>query len=997
MLTIPKHWCLKLPVLAALCAAAAVAADSPGTVRFGELPVPGATVRATQSDHTITALTDEAGSYNLSGLVDGIWTVRVEMSGFETVTREIAVPDSPPAAMQTWDLKMLSLQSMKAVPNPVAPAATPLPTPPSASRRSRTRATPAVAGVQPTFRRAEGTAAAGTGAATESDATPPNPNESASEAFAINGSVNNGAAVSFAQAGAFGNARRGRSSMYSGAAGVVVDNSALNANSYSLTGQATPKPAYNRAQTALSLGGPLTIPRLMTGPGASFFVGFQSARNRNATIQSVLVPTAEQRAGQGIAPSLLSPQSLALLRLYPLPNFAASSRYNYQVPLIGSTHQDSLQVRANKAINRSNQVSGDFGSQSTRSDSTSIFGFLDTTRSLGLNASAGWTRRYTARTFANLRFQFSRLSTTLTPFFSGRGDISGQAGIAGSSRDPRDWGPPTLEFASGIATLSSARQSVSHDQTGIVSYDFFWTRNPHNLNFGADFRRQQFNLISQQDPRGTFSFTGSDLSGFLRGIPDTAALALGNADKYLRSNGWDFYAKDDWRVNPGLTLNLGLRWEYSAPLTERYGRLVNLDISPGFAAIVPVPASSPRGSLTSRAYPDSLLRPDYSAIQPRIGFAWRPMTAGSLVVRGGYGLYYDSSVYQPIALRMVQQAPLSRSFSIQNNSASPFTLATALLSNAATPNTFAVDPDFRVGFNHTWQLSVQRDLPASLVFIGTYMGSRGARGRQQFLPNTFPAGAGPAGAGPAGVSGPAGFTYLASGGNSNRESAQVQLRRRLHKGFTSSIQYTWAKAIDNAALGGRGQSSAFIAQNWLDLPGERGLSNFDQRHLANFTAQYGTGMSIRNGWQGALLREWTATTQINTGTGLPLNPVFLRPTPGTGVTGSIRPSFTGAPLYDAPSGLYLNPAAFTAPAAGQWGNAGRNTIAGPGQFSLNASLARTFRLKDRINADFRIDATNALNNVTFPAWITVANSAQFGLPPAANPMRTLQTTFRVRF
>jgi hypothetical protein len=115
------------------------------------------------------------------------------------------------------------------------------------------------------------------------------------------------------------------------------------------------------------------------------------------------------------------------------------------------------------------------------------------------------------------------------------------------------------------------------------------------------------------------------------------------------------------------------------------------------------------------------------------------------------------------------------------------------------------------------------------------------------------------------------------------------------------------------------------------------------------------------------------------------------------VTGSIRPQYTGAPLYNAPVGLFLNPAAYAAPPAGQWGNAGRNSIAGPSQFALNASLGRAFRLTERFGLDFRVDATNALNHVTFPSWNTTFNSSQFGLPNAANAMRSLQTTLRLRF
>ena len=152
-----------------------------------------------------------------------------------------------------------------------------------------------------------------------------------------------------------------------------------------------------------------------------------------------------------------------------------------------------------------------------------------------------------------------------------------------------------------------------------------------------------------------------------------------------------------------------------------------------------------------------------------------------------------------------------------------------------------------------------------------------------------------------------------------------------------------------------------------------------------------------SGWKGALFKEWTFVSQINAGSGLPLTPVYVAAVSGTGVTGSIRPDYTGAAVHAAPPGFFLNPAAYTAPATGQWGNAGRNSITGPAQFTLDAGLGRTFRLSDRVNADLRIDAANALNHVTFPNWNTVVTSAQFGLPVTANPMRSVQTTFRLRF
>src|SRR5208283_2000278 len=148
---------------------------------------------------------------------------------------------------------------------------------------------------------------------------------------------------------------------------------------------------------------------------------------------------------------------------------------------------------------------------------------------------------------------------------------------------------------------------------------------------------------------------------------------------------------------------------------------------------------------------------------------------------------------------------------------------------------------------------------------------------------------------------------------------------------------------------------------------------------------------------GAALKDWTFVVEPTAATGMPLTPVYMATVSGTGVTGTIRPEYTGAPLYSDTGGRNLNPAAYTAPPEGEWGNAGRNSITGPAQFSLDASMARTFRVTDRWNADLRFDATNALNHVTYPAWATAVTSPQFGLPLSANAMRAMQVTLRLRF
>lgn len=599
-----------------------------------------------------------------------------------------------------------------------------------------------------------------------------------------------------------------------------------------------------------------------------------------------------------------------------------------------------------------------------------------------------------------------------------------------------NWGPPTLNFSGGVAGLSDQQSSFNRNQTNALSYALSWNHNRHYFTFGGDFRRQEFNYLSQQNPRGDLTFTGaatqgqvngvtaggSDLADFLLGIPDTSAIAFGNPDKYFRESVYSAYATDDWRINPQLSVNAGLRWEYGAPITELLDRLVNLDITPGFSAVAPVVATNPIGSLTGQTYPSSLIRPDKHIFEPRLGVAWRPLSGSSLIVRAGYGIYSDTSVYQTLALQMAQQAPFSRSLSVQNSPACPLTLANPFNAcPAVAPDPFAIDPNFKVGYVQTWQLSLQRDLPGSLQLIAGYLGNKGTRGIQEFLPNTFPIGA----VNPCPTC-PIGFAEFVSNGNSTRESGQLQLRRRLHNGLTGTLQYTFSKSVDDdAVLGGQGgsgaqntqqnpfspgslastgtgQSAPMVAQNWLNLKGERGPSTFDQRHLLSAQLQYTTGMGVAggtllSGWKGTLFKGWTFLSQITAGSGLPQTPIFLAPVPGTGVTGSLRPDVTGAPLYSAPSGLFLNPAAYAPPVSGQFGTAGRDSIVGPAVFTLNGSIGRSFLLDSRYTLDFRLDSTNFLNHATYTGWDTIINSAQFGLPAAANPMRNMLLAVNLRF
>lgn len=1028
-------WACCLAIL--LVCACAWATEYHGQVFTGGVPVPGATVTVTRDGKTFSTVTDEQGVYAFPDLADGTWKMEIQMRGFETLRNDVTVGPNLPQGK--FELTLLNLDQMLAQTRVTTPAAPPNPQlasrPPAKSKHEE--------------KSAEATAALPPPAEESNDQT--------ADGLLVNGSDNNAATSKYSLSPAFGNRRPGTRGLYTGGFASAVGNSVFDARPYSLTGFQLPKAAYSRVIAGFSVGGPLIIPHLFYH-GPTFFVGYQWTRDSAGNTDPALVPDAAERSGNlaGLTNPLgqpltiydpstgqpftgtipVSPQAQNLLHLYPLPNIPGNARYNYETEVLSHTHADALQSRLDKHLGRRDDLYGSFAFKSTRADAANVFHFVDTTDTLGLNAHVNWSHQYNHNILAALGYQFSRERILLRPQFENRENISGNAGITGNDQNPREWGPPYLIFSSGTAALNDANSEFNRNRTDAFSLKLEMMRRRHTITFGGDYRRQEFNEFTESDPRGTFTFTGaataapgspaaspgaittsgSDFADFLLGIPDTSAVAFGNPEKYFRQPAYDAFIVDDFRVQPNLTINAGLRWEYGAPMTELYGRMVNLDIAPRFTTAAPVLASNPSGAITGAKYPSALVRPDRRGFEPRVGISWRPIPASTVVVRAGYGIYDDTSIYLSSAQMMAQQAPLSKSLTVANSSTCPLTLANGFINCAGvTADTYAVDPNLRVGYAQVWQLSVQSDLPGALVGTVTYSGVKGTRGMQEFLPNTYPIGA----TNPC-PSCPAGFVYRTSNGNSTREAGEVQLRRRLRGGLTASVDYTWSKSLDDdAQVGATGHVQAqasmaapsdtstgpsanpTIAQNWLDLNAERGLSTFDQRNLATAEVQYTTGMGLTetllSGWRGRFFKEWTVMTKMTAGSGLPETPELLTVVAGTGVTGTYRPDVTGASLHQSPAGYFLNAAAYAPPPAGQWGNARRDSIIGPNEFTLDGALARTFRLRGTKNLDVRVDATNPLNHATYTAWNTVVNGRTFGLPAAANAMRSLQVTGRLRF
>jgi hypothetical protein len=1061
----------------------AIASEYHGQVTFAGLPVPGTTVTvtATQGSKKVVAITDAQGIFSFPDLTDGRWTIEIEMTGFAPVKQEVTIGPSAAtsaatntapnaatgaaaapaadaaasaasgAAMPTFELKLLSLDQIRAATKPIvieanapvvaAASAPSAPAAPGAAAASGTPAAPSATAAKPAAK-AAGKAQAAGAAAPAAMPSAAEDTAAAGDGLVINGSVNNAATSQYSLSQAFGNNRNGGRSLYNGGLSLVLDSSALDARPYSQTGVESPKPPYNNMTGGVTFGGPLNIPHLMPR-GPYFYIGYQRTQSTRDSIADALVPTAAQRMGNFSGTTIynpstgmpysgdvpISPQAQALLALYPNPNVTGSSPFNYQTAIVNSTHQDAYRFQLSRSIGNKDNVFGYITVQSTRSSNPNLFGFLDTNNGLGMNSTINWTHRFTQRFFMTGTYNFSRSRNQVTPYFANRENISGMAGINGNDTgnplDPADWAPPTLVFSqSQITSLSDGIRSNNRNETNTVSYRAQWNRPRHNVSVGGDFTRREFNYLQQANPQGTFTFTGaatagtmngsptggSDFADFLVGVPDTSAVAFGNPDKYLRQSVYDAYADDDFRVSPELSLHAGVRWEYGAPVTELKDRLVNLDILPGFTMEKPVLATSPTGPLTGQSYPTSLVRPDKIGFAPNVAIAWRPISGSSLLIRSSYSINHDTSVYQAPALTMAQQAPLSTSLSVSNSASCPLTLQNGFTPCASfTPDTFAMDPNFRVGYVQTWQVSAQRDLPGSLQMVASYTGIKGTRGVQEFLPNTYPPGA----TDPC-PSCPTGFVYRTSNGDSTRNAGVLTLRRRLRSGFTANLTYTYSKSLDDdyamggggpvgaGVIGGGGGGSGQIAQDWTHPSAQRGLSSFDQRHLLNASFQYTTGMglggrTLLSGWRGLIYKEWTILSVITFGTGLPETPLDPVAIPGTGYTGIVRANYTGAPVYQSPGpGYHLNPAAFAAP-NGQWGDARRDSITGPDQFSLNATMARTFRLHDRYNLDIQLAASNALNHVTYSSWVTSVGSQLFGTAAGPNGMRSAQLTMRLRF
>ncbi len=540
--------------------------------------------------------------------------------------------------------------------------------------------------------------------------------------------------------------------------------------------------------------------------------------------------------------------------------------------------------------------------------------------------------------------------------------------------------------------------------------NFSWQHGHHNSKFGADVKRMQINGPFDLFIDGEYLFTGFGatqsnnpaLESFLKASP-TVYLgvdpAFPNSDRGFRQTYMGLYAQDDWRVTPRLTLNLGLRWEYSTIPTEAQGRSANIrnvatDATP---TVGPIWASVPK-----------------NLFSPRFGFAWTPFAKSKTVVRGGYGLmrdqlwsnlYFDVRFYPPFYRALLVILP---------NFLTPPTSVSAVTGpiSPSVIGSFGITyrPDFP--YYMQYNLNVEQELAKDLVLQVAYVGSRG-----NHLPRTGEANPFVASLGHNINPNFGSIPLLVTDAQSFYNSGQLSLQKRFSRGVSFQASYTYSKSIDDQSgpFPSDYVSESGVAQNFFNRKGDRARSSFDRTHAFVFNALYdlpfGPGRRYGQdigGFGGRLLGGWRVGGIVTVLSGVPFT-ANLGSFNNSGTNASFpgdRPNVKpgaqpcGSAVLGSPD-KWFDPSIFTLPPAGQFGNSGRNTICGPALRNVDFSLTKDTKLGERLGLEFRAEFFNIFNHANFNVPVNTqgpngngGNGDAVFLPgglPAPNAGRIFQT------
>ena len=472
-----------------------------------------------------------------------------------------------------------------------------------------------------------------------------------------------------------------------------------------------------------------------------------------------------------------------------------------------------------------------------------------------------------------------------------------------------------------------------------------WSHNRHTFKAGGEFRYIQLNQEFGEHGKVTFATVENLAANVVKKASLTGALPVND----LRKNDYFLYAQDEYKWRPGLFLNLGLRYTIFDLFNEAHGKANPFDFATcgaqGFCGV---------GA--------SFGRQNYGDVDPRVAFALTPRKGGRTVIRGGFGTYHEDGQLDDQNLPAKNEVP---SYSATGSSKSP--LAWPITFGAGTISPNAEQRDRKDSYVEQWDLSVQRELPASFVATVSWLGSHGVHLLETNAVNLIDPSTGvaqyPAFA-------PA-IGWRGSAGMSTYNGLSVAMRRSFTGGLLVTANYMWSHEIDNGS-NGSGDGDEVNPQNPLCQSCDTASGAWDARHVVNGNAvyqlPYGAGKPMLNGRGVAntIAGGWELTTTALARTGFPVNVLLPSSyTAADGASGTERPDLVPGVSLTPPGGRtvehWINPAAFALP-AGEFGTAPRNLFAGPGTWQIDMGAGKTFPLKERGRLEFRAEAYNVFNH-----------------------------------
>jgi hypothetical protein len=791
---------------------------------------------------------------------------------------------------------------------------------------------------------------------------------------------------------------RAGSSSFHGAAYEFFRNDALNANDTlsNRAGLARGKVRHN--QFGASLGGPIWK------QSHFFFVNTELLRNlEGSQTRTSFVPTAMQRAGilsytdpSGNSRTLdlsdrITPLSARLLKLYPEPNSNLASG-NYTAPLSIALHDYQYTVRTDHHFSPRDVVT--LRSSWNLNDQVYIIdvfggpyipGFPLPNPERTTNGTLGYLHTFSPVVVNEARIGVNRYGNNLAN---------------GDPRDPAAFGIPNGSSANGIPTIDFAQGGLAglgglswynREQNELSLYasdSVNLLRGAHSVKFGGEVSRYHFNTRGAGNQRGSLFFDGKQnglipqtasnalanaLADLLLGLPSQASITVGQFGRGYRQLAYGLFVQDSWRVSRHLTFDYGVRYEYSAPWTEVNGKLSNF--IPGRGIVSP---QTPGWS--------GLYQPDRNNFAPRIGFAYDPVGKGRTVIRGGFGIAYETLLQASTVQQIENNSPFSASavsytplpFSPDN---SPTQTLLSLRSAAqASTSLSAVALNLPNPYSMQFSFDIQHTLASNWVAEVAYRGTRGVHLPLNYNLNQAPLGQ----AAPAPRPYPAfdSISLFENAASSTFHSLQGKLERRFSRGLNLLAAYTWSKSIDDATDFASGDPSEHVLNSY-NRSAQRAVSSFDVPHRLTVAFDY------------LLPWGWQVNGLVTMQSGQPFTPYTSQFDPYRNESFN-RLVVVGNPNSNVPAGLAYNPAAFAIPELGTFGASGRNIIRGDGFRTAALSVFRNITIKDNLRLQLRAEATNAFNSVNYQGPV-VDQSTQPGAFVATAAPRTLQLGAKLSF